>query len=112
MQLILFLVYFYWVYLFSLKILFIFRERGREGERVGEKHQYVAACHVPATGDLVHKPGLCPDWESNRRTFGLQAPLEATALRIHTPLPLARHLANSQVTGILLRGSCPTQSLR
>lgn len=39
-------------------------------------------------------------------------PLEATALRIHTPLPLARHLANRQVTGILLRGSCPTQSLR
>ena len=25
------------------------------------------------TGDLAHNPGMCPDWESNRRPFGLQA---------------------------------------
>ena len=28
------------------KDLFIFRERGREGERDGEKHQYVVASHT------------------------------------------------------------------
>ena len=33
--------------------LFIFRERGREGEREGEKHPYVVASHTPPTGDLA-----------------------------------------------------------
>ena len=33
--------------------LFIFRERGKEGEKEGEKHQSVVASHVPPTGDLA-----------------------------------------------------------
>ena len=37
--------------------LFIFKERGREGE----KHQYVVASHVPRTGDHAGNPGMCPD---------------------------------------------------
>ena len=41
--------------------LFIFRERGREGE----KYQWVVASHMDPTGDLAHNPGMCPDWESN-----------------------------------------------
>ena len=41
---------------------FIFRERGREGQRKGEKHLLVASCMLP-TGDLAWKPGMCPDWE-------------------------------------------------
>ena len=41
--------------------LFIFRERGREGEREGEKHQCVVASHVAPTGDLACNPGMCPD---------------------------------------------------
>ena len=49
-----------------LKILFILRERGREGEKEGGKHQCVVAFHVPPTGDLAHNPGMCPDWESNQ----------------------------------------------
>ena len=53
--------------------LFIFRERGGEEEREGEKHQCVVASHTPPTGDLAHNPGVCPDWESNWRPFGLQA---------------------------------------
>ena len=57
-------------------ILFIlFLERGREGEREGEKHQGVVASHVAPTGDLACNPGMCPDWESNRRPFGLQPTL-------------------------------------
>ena len=36
---------------------------GRERESEGKKHQYVAASLVPPTGDLVHNPGTCPDWE-------------------------------------------------
>ena len=45
--------------------LFIFRERGREGEREGEKHECVVASHALLTGDLAHNPGMCPDWELN-----------------------------------------------
>ena len=51
---------------FLEKILFIFRERGREGEREGEKHQCVVASCAPTTADLARNPGLCPDWESNQ----------------------------------------------
>ena len=53
--------------------IFIFRERGREQERVGKKHQRMVASHVPPTGDLACNPGMCPDWESNQRPFGSQA---------------------------------------
>ena len=53
-------------------------ERGREGEREGEKHQCVVVSCVPPTGDLAHNPGLCPDWESNQRPFGLQASTQST----------------------------------
>ena len=53
-------------------ILFIFTEKGKEEERGGEKHQCVVVSHMPPTGDLARNPGRCPDWESNRRPFGLQ----------------------------------------
>ena len=46
--------------------LFIFRERGRRGEREGEKHQYVVASHVAPTEDLTGNPGVSPDWELNQ----------------------------------------------
>ena len=41
--------------IYFLKILFIFRGRGREGE----KHQCVVASCAPPTGDPAHNPGLC-----------------------------------------------------
>ena len=41
---------------------FIFRERGREGEREEEKHQCLVASCIPPTGDLACNPGMCPDW--------------------------------------------------
>ena len=68
----------------SLQILFIyfFRERGREGEREGEKHQCVVAPHAPS-GDLAPNPGMCPDWESNQQHFGSQPmlnPLSYTSM--------------------------------
>ena len=45
-------------------IVFIFRERGREGEREGKKHQLVASCTCPDR-DQTHNPGMCPDQELN-----------------------------------------------
>ena len=49
---------------FFFKILF-FREKGREGEKEGEKYQYMVASHASPPGDLAHNPGMCPDWELN-----------------------------------------------
>ena len=49
-----------------VKYLLIFRQRGREGEREGEKHQCVVASHVPTTGEPALNPGMCPDWELNQ----------------------------------------------
>ena len=61
------------IYLFIFKILFIFRQRGREGEKLGEKQQYVVGSHAPPTGDLAYNPGMCPNWESNWGPFASQS---------------------------------------
>ena len=71
------------IFCFSILFLkdfysFIFRQRGREREREGEKHQCVVASHTPSTGDLAHNPGMCPDWESNLWPFGSQACTQST----------------------------------
>ena len=58
--------------------LFIFRQRRREGERKGEKHQCAVASRVPWTGDLACNPDMCPDWESNQQPFGSQAGVQST----------------------------------
>ena len=51
------------VVLFLLKyFIYLFLERGKEGEREGAKHQCVVASCVPPTGDLACNPGMCPDW--------------------------------------------------
>ena len=57
---------------------FIFRQRGKEGEREGEKHQCVVASCSPPTGDLACNPGMCPDWDSNRQPFDSQASAQST----------------------------------
>ena len=43
-----------------------------EGEREGEKHQCVVASHMAPTGGRGRNPGMCPDWELNRRPFDSQ----------------------------------------
>ena len=43
----------------------MFTERGKEGERKGEKRLSIASRTCPAE-DLVRNPGWCPDQESNR----------------------------------------------
>ena len=63
---------------FKKYFIYLFLERGREGEREEEKHQCVVASHVPPTGDLAHNPGTCPDWELNWRPFDLQASAQST----------------------------------
>ena len=46
------------------KMLFIFRERGRVGEREGAKNWSVASC-MPPTQDLTQNSGMYPDWKLN-----------------------------------------------
>ena len=64
--------------LFFKKILFIFREMGKEREREGQKHQCVIVSFAPPTGRLAHNPGMCPAWESNWQPFSLQASAQYT----------------------------------
>ena len=54
----------YTVTFFFKEFLFIFRERGRDGDREGETHQGGVVSHAPPTGDLARNPGTCPDWDS------------------------------------------------
>ena len=66
------------------------------------------ASRVPPPGDLAHNPGMCPDWELNRRPFGSQAGAQSTESHHPGPARLYSHvqtgLANlSWVAG--LRGS-------
>ena len=58
--------------------LFIFRERGREGEREGEKHQCVVASCAPPTGEQACTTDDCPDWESNQWPFASQSGSQST----------------------------------
>ena len=59
-------------FFFKIFYLFIFRERGKEGEREGYKHQCVR--DTSPTGELAHNSGMCGgDWELNWLPFGLQA---------------------------------------
>ena len=59
-------------------LLFFFRERGREGEKDREKHQYVVAFRGLPTGDLADNPSMCLDWESNLRAFASNSSTQST----------------------------------
>ena len=82
--------------------LFIyFRDKGRKGEREGEKHQCVVASRVSPTVDLACNPGMCPDWESNWQPFGLQAGAQTTEMHQPGQKPLLSSRPYSQFQAIL-----------
>ena len=63
-------------------IYFLERGEGRDKERerntdVWEKHRSVTS-HLPPTGNLARSPGMCPDWELNRRPFCVQGDAQPT----------------------------------
>ena len=61
--------------------LFIFRERGWEGEREGEKHQCVVASHMTSAGDLARKPRHVPWWGIELATLWFTGPCSIHELR-------------------------------
>ena len=79
-------------FLKNIFLIYLFLERGREGEREGEKHQCVVVFQAPATGDLAHNPGICPDWELNQRPFGSASGAQST--EPHQPGPDVAFLTN------------------
>ena len=74
--------------LFFKYSIYLFLERGKEREREGEEHQFVVASHAPPTGDLVHNPGMCPDWELNQQPFGSQAHAQSLSYTSQGSTPL------------------------
>ena len=81
--------YFLFQELSKKDFIYLFLERGREGEREGEKPQCVVASHIPPTGDLACSPGMCPHWETNLRPFGSQSSAQST--EPHQPGPFLRN---------------------
>ena len=69
-----------------LKILFIYlfskRGGGREKERERNSNVWLPLTWPPA-GNVVHNPGICPDWELNQGPFGSQTCTQPTEL--HQP---------------------------
>ena len=47
-------------------------------EKKRERSILLVASLTPPTGDLAYNPGMCADWESNQRPFGLQAGTQST----------------------------------
>ena len=64
---------------FFFYILFIFREKGREGEKHWCVRKTLIGCllHTPS-GGLAGNPGMCPDQELNWWPFSLQAGTQST----------------------------------
>ena len=87
-------------FFFKRLYLFIFRERGRGGE----KHQCVFASYTPPTRDRACNPGMCPDWESNQWPFSSQALAQSTEL--HQPGPICELFKWPQITGFQSGAIC------
>ena len=72
------------VFFFFLRFyLLLKREEGREKERernitVWEKHHHLPLPHTSPRG-LACNPGMCSDWESNQKPFGLLDDTQPTA---------------------------------
>ena len=65
-------------YYYYLNILFIFRE-GKGGRKRGRETSMCGCLSsVTLLGTWPANPGMCPDWVSNQRHFGLQASPQST----------------------------------
>ena len=67
--------------------IYLFLERGKKGERKGEKHQCVLASPCPLLGTWPTTQACALDWESNQQSFGSQAHTQYT--EVHQPRPMS-----------------------
>ena len=80
------------------QIFTFFRERRREGERGGEKHQCVVASCAPHTGDLAHNLSMCPEWELNQQPFVCRQVLNPLSHTSQVPISILFHLVSCLLT--------------
>ena len=69
-----------------LRFYLFILDRGEWGKKDRETSMCGCLLHAPYWGpDLAHNPGMCPEWESNWRPFGLKAGTQST--EPHQPGP-------------------------
>ena len=66
---------FFLSFFFKKDFIYLFSERGQRREIERERHIERLPLTCP---QLAHNPGTCPDQESNRRPFDLQAGAQST----------------------------------
>ena len=67
---------------FLKTFIYFFLDRGEGREKERERNiNVVGAFLAPPTGDPAQNPGMCPEWESNRKPFGLQTGTQSTEPR-------------------------------
>ena len=60
------IIYYYKMLFFFKDFIYLHLERGRDGEREGEKHQCVVASHAPLLGTSPTTQVCVLDWEQNQ----------------------------------------------
>ena len=100
----------------TIKILFIFKERGKGGEREGEKHECAVVSHMSPTGNLARNPGMCLDWDLNQQPIVSQAstPLSHTSQgnpRFILTTEIIRNISSSKKRGVCKRVSFSSMTL-
>ena len=79
---------------FKKKILFFYFYTEEKGGRRRERETSMCGCLcTPPTGNPAGNPGMCPDWETEWRPFGLQASAQST--KPHQPGPIFNLLRKS-----------------
>ena len=63
---------------FCLFKVYLFLEGGEGRKKERERNINQLPLGTPPTEDLAHNPGMCPDWESNQRSFDSQAGTQST----------------------------------
>ena len=114
---------FLWLFWFVLLIylfkdIYFFLERGKGRRKRGRETSCVVASCMPPTGDLACNPGMCTDWELNRRPFGLQVCAQSTephqpgcGLYFLIPLPLSPSLPTPLSSGNHQSALCVCESV-
>ena len=87
--------------LFFKDFIYLFLERGERRRKRGKETSMCGCLSHAPIGDLAINPGMCPDWESNQRAFGLQAHAQSTELHQLGPVSFILYVQWLLVVGAL-----------